>query len=387
MHTCNQDRQHAVMVGIHEGENVLICSSDILPAAPFNLIVAGEDASGFPLNPRWAANLDWKTSSRRFVPDPGYCLSHSFSDPSCLHNGNCSDRRCTTDPIKFNVKDGPGFSGPSNAFCAPENLGGHVNWRVATYTGKLWWDEFSGSRPTDGDADYNFLLQTDLGAGADTGNTNRFDPGAGYGALTLEFASYETIDKFTMPWWKNFKQSVDDNSNSTGLFGLAPCSPATGPWGLARCLPAIATGTLGLDCEYTDCKAELHPIFALAVETNGDLADDTWAFFARNSGNEGSCSSRLETVASSKFAFDVPWKPGAGDVKAKPLFEQFPANAGAHLIVTPLPCEGKVRMQISGVPPSVPLDGAIQWVSDGEVHLTWTPGFPACLVPLKWLSW
>jgi hypothetical protein len=371
MHICDQDRQHAVMVGIHAAADVLICISDVVPAPPFNLVVDSKDAAGFPLNPRWAANLERNADGQRYVPNPSYCLSHSFNVLVA------SDQRCTTDAVHLNLKSSAGFGGPSGAFCLPETLGGHVNWRPATYTGILWWDEFSGSRPTDGDADYNFLLQTDDGTGIDTGNTNRWDADPAHRAMTLEFASYETIDKFTTPWWRSFKKSVDDNP--TGLYGTgSPCSTATGPWGMVRCLPAIATGMLGLDCEYPACKVELHPVYALALEVKTDLADNTWAFFARNNGNEGSCSSTPEPVSSfefhSEFDFDISWKDGAQSVQVlQQLLPPIPGNSTAQLMVTPLPCENKVRIRVFNIP-------SADWIGDGEVHLQWisVPG-PRCI--------
>jgi hypothetical protein len=367
MHVCDQDRQHAAMVGIHAAANVLICISDVVPAAPFNLVIDSNDAAGFPLNPRWAANLERNANGDRYLPNPSYCLSHNFSGDSNLFD---SDPRCTTDPFHLNLKTSAGPGGASGALCVPENLGGHVNWRAATYTGTLWWDEFSGSRPNNGDADYNFLLQTDDGAGIDTGNTNRWD--ANHPAMTLEFASYETIDKFTTPWWHSFHQSVDDNP--TGLFGKdSPCSKASGPWGMVRCLPAIATGMVGLDCEYTDCKVELHPVYALALEAKANLADDTWAFFARNNGNEGSCSWNSEPVSTSEFDFDIPWKDGAQSAQVlQQLFHPIPSDSTAQLTVTQLPCENKVRIKVSNIP-------SADWMGDGEVHLQWisVPG-PRC---------
>jgi len=50
-------------------------------------------------------------------------------------------------------------------------------------------------------------------------------------------------------------------------------------------------GLFGLDCEH-GCKIEVHPIYALAVETDDNPAHNEWAIIARNWGTEGFCSSK-----------------------------------------------------------------------------------------------
>jgi hypothetical protein len=59
-------------------------------------------------------------------------------------------------------------------------------------------------------------------------------------------------------------------------------------------------------------------------------------------------------------------------------FEQFSNASTAQVFVTPLPCEQKVRVRITGIPDVA----SNQWMGDGEVNLNWTPGTPPiCRTP------
>ena len=53
---------------------------------------------------------------------------------------------------------------------------------------------------------------------------------------------------------------------------------------------AVVIGLMGLDSEH-DIYSESHPVYAMAIEVNDDLHDNTWIVFARNTGTEGNCSS------------------------------------------------------------------------------------------------
>ena len=58
---------------------------------------------------------------------------------------------------------------------------------------------------------------------------------------------------------------------------------------------AVVTGLMGADEEH-DGHTEIHPVHAIAIResdpSNPNPAHDTWAFFVRNWGDEGECSSR-----------------------------------------------------------------------------------------------
>jgi hypothetical protein len=56
---------------------------------------------------------------------------------------------------------------------------------------------------------------------------------------------------------------------------------------------AIAIGLLTIDGNnyhaFNSAQSELHPVYALFIHLSSDPTDDTWAFFVRNSGDEGYC--------------------------------------------------------------------------------------------------
>src|SRR5436309_1962822 len=86
---------------------------------------------------------------------------------------------------------------------------------------------------------------------------------------------------------------------------------------------AVVMGLMGLD-DVHGGDSELHPVHVLAIREaeTPDPGNDAWAFFARNWGDEGECSSRQHYVTArpsrSSFrrlspfgAWTTPWtKPG-----------------------------------------------------------------------------
>ena len=140
--------------------------------------------------------------------------------------------------------------------------------------------------------------------------TSSDDPLAG---LHLEFSSDETIDHFRTSWWQTFHNAVDsDDRNSTDSpFGPVRRVPNPGYVSKALALVngnfAIVKGLMGLDCAHS-CGAEIHPVWAMAIHIKDSPTDDVWAFFARNWGNEGYCSSKQELVNTQNIVFRLPWR-------------------------------------------------------------------------------
>ena len=59
--------------------------------------------------------------------------------------------------------------------------------------------------------------------------------------------------------------------------------------------------------------SELHPVWVLAIHVKDDAADDVWAVFVRNWGNEGFCSSAQHEVnwPGDRFTLTLPWRTDA----------------------------------------------------------------------------
>ena len=123
-------------------------------------------------------------------------------------------------------------------------------------------------------------------------------------ALWLEFASYETIEG----------SHVDDSY-------IFPTPEGYTDWQdllkKSQDRTAIVTGLLNLDCVH-ECHTELHPVLALALRTkdetsadNNIVAEDPWAIFLRNSGNEGDCSADAHYLSRDSYAFFLPAPKGA----------------------------------------------------------------------------
>ena len=56
-----------------------------------------------------------------------------------------------------------------------------------------------------------------------------------------------------------------------------------------------AIGKIGIDTKHY-FHAELHFVFAMAIQVAEDASSETWAFFARDRGDEGGCSSQLHVL-------------------------------------------------------------------------------------------
>jgi Carbohydrate binding module (family 6) len=248
------------------------------------------DDNNFLLNPRWF----WQT--------PG-----ASQPPSSLNASSFpTNAKTRTDAnLALAAATDPRLSGALNStFITP--LGGpivcnglHVNWTAVTYTGKLHWDGHSCGRPF-GDDDYNIdivgptVLFTSFLAGGTSENSH---------GIHGEFAANETIDKFGQSsWWRRFHEAADADRTTNFLGICADSENGEGSHGgaLIEGHDAVMTGLMGIDTvehgnlltRKPGAKAELHPVYALAIREAKipNPADDAWAVFVRNWGNEGECS-------------------------------------------------------------------------------------------------
>jgi hypothetical protein len=296
-------------------------------ALPFDLVVEGLDINGWPLNPKWGA----QTGTSPALPDPYKCPG---LEPWGM--GLCTSSRSWTDASSSKCPD---------TIFKHVWFPGHVNFTGATFTGPIEWLDHSSD-----DDDYNLIMGTPNAAGLTNSNP---------GGLQLEFDSDETIDHFHTSWWQAFHDAVDRGQDDARA--------------MLHGKDAIAFGVFGLDCAH-NCSSELHPVLALAIHLGGTQDDDAWAFFVRNWGNEGYCSSGSETLADSinEFTFTLPW-PGATAVEEVSREFLCRGLGGAGPRVDLIPKQGAAVT--FGFPKA-----SLRERINGVLHLRWT-GPPASKKP------
>jgi len=184
---------------------------------------------------------------------------------------------------------------------------GHDNWREATATGPIFWN---GHDTGFGDDDYNIKIQTrDVPDTIYVSGVTRGNSGADGNPIRMikgEFDSDETVDfdEFdNIPWWKGFHDAVDEGDGFFDDGGAAARAKIDGHF-------AIMSGLVGLDVYHLPPASELHPVHALAIRIHKDVTpgDDAWAFFVRNWGDEGYCSSDQHYVNyhNNQYTFRLP---------------------------------------------------------------------------------
>jgi hypothetical protein len=185
-----------------------------------------------------------------------------------------------------------------------------MNWITSpvTYQGWVWWE----GHDYYWDDDYTLNVAALGSNGSVSGSlfvAEQYNP-------QVEFDSDETVDHFVdVPWWQSFKSSVDNedqvlhtaNATPSGVPKPSDFFPAGGL--------VIVIGQLGLDCGHS-CGTELHPVWAIFVHTKDDPNDDVWAFFVRNWGDEGFCSTNDHQTADQTFTVWLP-RLGASNVVIK----------------------------------------------------------------------
>lgn len=248
--------------------------------APFDLVKNNfsdgskqSDVNGFLLNPQWSAQ---QYATPQF-PDPSdthKCSRPDFSD--------CTDKdKAIIDKADLCTIFNCGIGTISAGNSLWSRVPGHVNWKAATYTGKVCFNDYSF------DFDYTLNLITKSHAGLTLLNSpNEKNEGIEPLAMHTEFDARETVNNFVTDYWKNLVAKVGDR---TALDCAA--DPTAYPCEEINNKRAIEVGLVGLDTGHSG-YSELHPVYALAVETEkaGDGSTSTWALFARNRGDEGDCS-------------------------------------------------------------------------------------------------
>ena len=233
---------------------LLTAAMDILPSnvAP---TTSQLDDNRFYRNPLWR----WAQLGNG-QPDACLLCPCGADDTPAIWN---QDPTCTSQPLRENRKD-PLCKGKVNS--TDSRIPYHMNWRTVDYEGIL--SGFEHSPAIFGDNDYNFFITTDNGSLYTKGATS----------VEIEFDASETVDHFdnTHTWWDTFHhQHVDKNQGEASTF-------IKGKF-------AIVIGMLGLDVAHVNHHSELHPAYAMFINTSTSPAEDQWAFFVRNWGNEGFC--------------------------------------------------------------------------------------------------
>ncbi|HVD76287.1 MAG TPA: hypothetical protein VNH43_01695 [Vicinamibacteria bacterium] len=311
---CAGQPEGYVFVAVKRAEVV-----EVTPA-PVDLVWEGTDVNAVALNPKWGLQV----TNPGTLPDVGQIC---FSVPDYFENPLCSTQH-------------PGIDTPSGLrrlICSigtKSPIAGHVNWYPGTFEGPLYWDSLSFA-----DRDNNVRL-IPLEQNALTAQNPENIKG--------EFDSRETTNHFATPWWTSFRKAGTPGRKS-----------------LIDGKPSILYGFTSVDCEH-HCVSELHPVWVLAIHVQDDPADDVWAVFMRNWGNEGFCSSAQHEVnwPGERFTLTLPWRVGAAAVELEGT-TQFLANVeGISGRWADVPNE-KVTLTFALPPPS---DRARV---HGELHLRW----------------
>lgn len=311
-----------VTLRIHHGGGA------VTPSAPYDLASQGIDVNGLPLNPVWGRQL---RPDGTLDPDPQALPgTQNCPRPWALP---CTTQGPTVAATGLNEAECVFGGGP---------LDGHANWGVATYTGTVRWNKLAFW-----DRDYNINLSRPDRAGYTLQNSQY---------LHTEFASSETIDQFSTPWWDGFHTAVDDSDTAAqALLTGGNGTPVEG----------IEIGVVGLDCAHS-CGSELHPVFGLAIHVKDNPEDDVWAIFARNWGNEGWCSTDIvEAPDLRTVGFALPWRPGASGVSVVGSSTTF--KSSGRTSVSLFPYQNKSFMANFGLP-----EPAAQGFVEGELHLRWS---------------
>jgi hypothetical protein len=267
---------------------------------PLDLFWKTTDLNGLPLNPDWIARSNPNMVKSKHVELQSACsicgssndCDTSISDIKCW-------RKCTSFPITEDI------AFPCKFKC---NHGGHLNWLPATYTGSVFFKDYSAAGITGTvefqDDDANFTLKPD----DDAGLAGRDD------VIHSEMSSIETINRFESGWWLAFHNAVHESAEAARA--LIPGNRA------------IMIGLVGFDMQH-NIHVELHPIYAMAIEIDGNPSNNRWAIFARNWGNEGACGTDPHPLPSRAIVFSLPGPVGTTPTGVTETAHQFRGNGTA----------------------------------------------------------
>lgn len=260
------------------------------PVGQFSVVWDHQDLNAMPLNPQWAEQRD----AHQVPPEP-----KDESQNACVRRpdlkGQCTAQDTLTDDETPNL-----FWRALCGLVPGSQIHGHVDWMPATFYGAVNWIHINF-----GDSDYNLrMFPYDGNTAVQNGLTKNNNDLNGTQYIEMEFDSAETGNRFRTPTWQAFDEAANSLDPDDMKRWLDRQHKENSPF-------AVVTGLFNLDCEH-DCRSELHPLYALAVETNPSTDDNTWAILVRNWGNGGSCSAfnqQLE-LPQNQFHLLLPNKGG-----------------------------------------------------------------------------
>lgn len=328
----------------HNGPNTTQPTS-----GPWDLVISQFDDNGIPLNPDWESHV----ATNKF-PDPSNCRWPWQAGSSA----NCTNQITNTDYDPADGYTADPLSNPlSLAECASCSLcqsfsanygyGGHANWMAATHTGTVYWEE-KASDPLDGE--YSVNLDTPNALGATAGRPE---------GVHVEFDARETVDiladDLKISWWQQLRSAVNGGDQQAHQF--------------LDYDEAIVTGLMGVDFAHSSTGPESHPAWAMAVHSNTDPSDDTWAFFVRSFGNEGYCSEQQHYISylDNQYTFRLNWPAGATNpMVSSSTVVQTNGGTPSDLQVTFVPGQA-ILLTLLNVPDQTVADGVV----GGELHISW----------------
>lgn len=292
-------RAWAVLVGIQIVDACAAVKAQAPLARPADLVHRRVDPNGFPINPFWSIQ-ETQTGSRPSIT--ALCSLHRPHSP-----GQVSDYfgtpDCTSQLGQISVElAGGGLYGDlcRTAALPQPRFPGHLNWFPVTVLGQGSWLHIDPL-----DHDVNLLLVPDPMDGiVAPGLTSAAPQLKGLAAYKVEFDEREVFEEIanagaSTPLWQRVLSSAPERKR------------------LLQNKYYLMTGLYGLDAQH-DYHAELHPIWGFAVRLQSEQDLETWLIFARNSGNEGGCSSRTRFRLPQsqdgvmQMAFDLPIAPQLG---------------------------------------------------------------------------
>ena len=317
------------------------------------------DVNGLYLNPKWGEQVN---NPGNFPNPLDYtkCPKFDFSGPNCSSPGQVSGVNTPTVNSVICVWSGAGS----------HRKNGHVNWVPATYNGSVCWDGPSL------DGDYDWSVKPDNAAGLTLENHPRAPAGHPKNPqyIHTEFDYGETAAAFRSPLWMDFKKYLDPSCNNLES-DFPTCDEPKGR-AMVDGRRVVVTGLLGLDSEHGG-YSELHPVYAMAIQTQTDSAhpqSDNWMIFARNWGNEGFCSGSTEILPPEMETLRIliP-QPGvtSGEVTGVDITSDFNSFNAADC-PTAIYLKGRGLLLSFNTPtvsfPSKPIRRPL---IEGEIHLVW----------------